>query len=101
AGFVTGTNNLVLSDGTHTYEYDAEGNRTKRTEIATGNSISYTWDFRNRLTLVVYQTADGTVTKQVAYGYDVFDRRITKDVDANGDGVFETGQRFVYDSSGV
>ena len=43
----------------------------------------------------VVKDAAGIMTKRVAYGYDVFDRRVTKDVDANRDGLDETGERFV------
>ncbi len=50
----TGTNNQLLTDGTYSYEYDGEGNRTKRTEIGTGKITEYVWDYRNRLTGVVF-----------------------------------------------
>jgi RHS repeat-associated protein len=33
----------------------------------------------------------------VEYTYDLFDRRIARKIDADGNGVFETTQRFVYD----
>ncbi len=48
-GYVTGENNQLLSDGTYNYEYDAEGNRVRRVEIATGEITEYSWDYRNRL----------------------------------------------------
>jgi hypothetical protein len=51
-GYATGDNNLVLSDGTYDYEYDAEGNRTRRTHIASGEVTDYDWDHRNRLVRV-------------------------------------------------
>ena len=41
AGYATGTNNRLTTDGTYNFEYDAEGNRTKRTEIATGEVVEY------------------------------------------------------------
>lgn len=40
------------SDGTYDYEYDAEGNRTKQTSIASGDYRTFTWDHRNRLIAV-------------------------------------------------
>jgi YD repeat-containing protein len=67
SGYVTGDNNLVLSDGTYDYEYDSEGNRTRRTHIASGESTEYEWDHRNRLTKVVTKDSIGTVTKTVEY----------------------------------
>lgn len=99
-GYATGTNNRLTSDGTFNYTYDAEGNRTRRTNIATGDYVDYTWDHRNRLTAVTFKTSAGVTTQQVAYTYDLFDRRIGKKVDTNGDGVFDVAYRYVYDSSG-
>ncbi len=46
----TGTDNQTLADGTYNYAHDDEGDRTSRTEIATGAVTVYTWDHRNRLT---------------------------------------------------
>ena len=64
AGYVTGADNELLSDGTYDYQYDAEGNRIARwvpggfNETAPGQNTGdtditlYTWDNRNRLTSV-------------------------------------------------
>ena len=41
AGYVTGDHNRLLSDGTYSYEYDNEGNRVRRVEIATGAVTEY------------------------------------------------------------
>jgi YD repeat-containing protein len=66
AGYQTGTNNRLLSDGVYNYTYDNEGNRTRRTNIATGEVTEYTWDYRNRLTRVVICTsAGGVITCQI------------------------------------
>jgi RHS repeat-associated protein len=91
AGYGTGTNNQLLSDGTYNYTYDDEGNRTSRTEVATGKVTEYVWDYRNRLTSVVFKDAGGSVTKTIEYSYDVNDRRIGKKID----GVVT--ERYVYD----
>jgi RHS repeat-associated protein len=91
AGYGTGTNNQLLTDGTYNYEYDGEGNRTLRTEIATGKVTEYRWDYRNRLTSVQFKDAAGVVTKTIEYTYDVNDRRIGKKLD----GVVT--ERYVYD----
>ncbi len=80
AGYVTGANNRLTSDGTYNYEYDAEGNRTKRTEIATGEVVEYSWDHRNRLVQVVKKDAQGAVIETVDIEYDLFDRKIEKTV---------------------
>jgi YD repeat-containing protein len=72
----------LLSDGTYTYDYDAEGNRTKRTKIADNSVDLYTWDYRNRLVSIVSKTSiTGTVTQTVGYEYDIDDQRVQKTVD--------------------
>jgi YD repeat-containing protein len=80
-GTVTGVNNQLLSDGTYTYTYDGEGNRTKRTEIATSKVTEYVWDYRNRLASVLFKDAAGIVTKTIEYLYDGNNQRIGKRID--------------------
>ena len=99
-GYTTGTNNQVTSDGTYNYTYDDEGNRTSRTKISDSTKVEYTWDHRNRLTDVVFMTSGGTVTKKIQYQYDVFDRRIGKKIDADGNGTYESATYWVYDDAG-
>ena len=96
-GYSTGANNQLLSDGIYDYEYDAEGNRTKRTTISTKETVEYVWDHRNRLTKVTFKDASGVTSKEVEYVYDVHDRRIAKLLDANGDGTIDAQWHFVYD----
>ncbi len=74
-------NNETKSDGVFDYLYDNEGNRTQRTEIATGAVTEYRWDYRNRLTRVTEKDTAGAITQVVEYTYDVFNRRIEKAVD--------------------
>ena len=99
-GYTTGTNNKTLSDGTYNYEYDAEGNRTKRTEIVTGDDVEYAWNHANLLTRVTFRDSSGAVTKQVNYTYDAQGRRISKAVDPDGDGVDNVSTHYVYDGPG-
>ena len=61
----------------------------------------YSWDHRNRLTAVTERDANGRTTKEVEYTYDVFDRRIAKDVDEDGDGTIDRGERYVYDGEDI
>lgn len=53
------------------YTYDTEGNRLTRTRIASGAAddylTEYTWDYRNRLTKIVFKNNGGTATKVVQY----------------------------------
>jgi RHS repeat-associated protein len=80
-GYQTGINNQLLANGQFTYEYDNEGNRTKRTETATGKVTEYIWDYHNRLTGVVFKDANGVVLKNIEYIYDANNQRIGKKID--------------------
>ena len=94
-GYSTGTNNRLLNDGTHTYTYDFEGNRTKKTITATGEATEYEWDHRNRLVRVTHLDSIGDPIQTLDYAYDVLDRRIEKsDTPAVGPAYTE---RYVYD----
>lgn len=101
ATYTTGANNRTLSDGTYNYEYDAEGNRTKKTEIASGDEVEYTWNHANLLTEVTYSDSLGVTTKSVSYQYDALGRRIGKSVDDNGNGTIDRSQTFIYDGAGL
>ncbi|MEB3220007.1 MAG: putative Ig domain-containing protein [Nostocales cyanobacterium 94392] len=80
-GFVIGANNQILSNGEFNYSYDNEGNLTSKTNIATGDITTYTYDFRNRLVKVVDTDTNGNTIQTVEFRYDAFDRRISKTVD--------------------
>jgi RHS repeat-associated protein len=104
-GYVTGDNNQLLEDANYTYVYDAEGNRVSREDKVSGEVTTYEWDHRNRLIKVTTWEDDTltTATQIVAYGYDVFDRRISRQVDNTGtiDLVGEAIERMVYDGDNV
>src|SRR5262245_3160846 len=106
SSYETDDNNQLSSDGTFTYEYDGEGNRTSRARISTDAAddhlTQYTWDHRNRLTKVVFKNNSGTITRQVNYAYDVFDRRIAKLIDWDGAGAGDpVGVEYVYDGQDI
>jgi hypothetical protein len=76
--YATGDDNRLLFDGTYSYAYDAEGNRTARfidvdedgiLDAGDTDIAQYTWDARNRLTEVRdYATYGGDPTQVVDYG---------------------------------
>ncbi|HEV2969531.1 MAG TPA: autotransporter-associated beta strand repeat-containing protein [Pirellulales bacterium] len=86
-GASTSAANRLTFDGTYTYQYDAEGNRTKRTKLSDGTITVYAWDNRDRLTSVTAETSAGAVTDTVSYGYDSANRQIAR---------YETSQPAVY-----
>lgn len=97
-GHETRTGNRLFSDGTFQYHYDAEGNRTRRTHLASGARTEYQWDYRNRLVQVTDFSAGNIITRDSTYAYDVFDRRIAATVDEDGAGPSPPSERrFVYD----
>ncbi|MCU0721840.1 MAG: hypothetical protein MUC83_19170 [Pirellula sp.] len=99
SGYTTATNNRATAAPGFTFTYDDEGNRTSKTETATGKVTEYTWDYRNRLTTVRDRnTSGGAVVKQVDYQYDAFNRLVRRTFDADGAGsVIATNQYLVYD----
>jgi hypothetical protein len=99
SGFTTGTNNQTTAGLGFTYAFDDEGNRTKRTETATGKVQEYDWDHRNRLIAVKNRdTAAGAIVRQVNYQYDAFNRLVRRDYDADGAGAgAATSQYWIYD----
>ena len=86
-GYVTGTGNQLLSDGTHNYTYDDEGNTLTKVRISDGQRTEYSWDYRNRMTQVVVKDSGGSVLRRENYTYNVFDQRIGSLIDADGDGL--------------
>jgi RHS repeat-associated protein len=102
SGYDTDPNNRLASDGVYNYDYDSEGNRTKRTNISTGAVTEYTWDYRNRLTSVTERAGGvGTAaTKVVEYKYDPDDRLVGKTLDPDGAGEEEaTEEYYAYDQT--
>ena len=99
--YTPGTNNQIESDGTFDYLYDDEGNRIRKTEIATGDYVTYEWDYRNRLTAVCFYDDSDVLQKRVENTYDVFDRWIAKQVDSDGDTDFDATEAFVYDGTQI
>ena len=98
---VTGLSNRLASDGTYTYQYDNEGNLTKRTlNSNTTLTTEYAYDHRNRLMSVADKNGT-TVVKSVTYTYDAQGRRVKRELDSDGSGPFLSNkQYFVYDSNG-
>jgi len=56
-GYTVGTNNRTTTDGVYDYACDDEGNRSRKTTVATGAYVDYAWGYRNRLTAVIYKAS--------------------------------------------
>ncbi len=91
AGNVTNAGNQLTADATHAYQYDDNGNLTRKTLLATGTYTQYTYDAENRLTKVEdFVAGNPTAAFTSTYRYDGLGRRIEKV--ANGQ-----TRRYVYD----
>jgi RHS repeat-associated protein len=101
AGYSTGSDNLLTSDGTFNYQHDADGNRTIRTRISNAQASDYQtkdfYDYRNRLTDEEYFNNSGTLTKHVHYVYDTLDHQIGEQIDDTGGGTYDRTERFALD----
>ena len=94
-GSVVNPGNQLTADTNHTYQYDDNGNLTRKTLLATGNSAQYTYDAENRLTKVEeFSAGASTPAATSIYRYDGLGRRIEKV--ANGQTT-----RYVYDGEDI
>lgn len=95
AGNVTNAGNQLTADATHSYQYDDNGNLTRKTLLAMGNYTQYTYDAENRLTKVEdFAAGNPTAAFTSTYRYDGLGRRIEKV--ANGQ-----TKRYIYDGEDI
>ncbi len=69
--------NLLLSDAQFEYTYDAEGNLVQRRNRLDGTTLSYAYDFRNRVTAIIARNASAVETGRNSFSYDALNRRIS------------------------
>ncbi len=94
-GSVVNTGNQLTDDATHAYQYDDNGNLTRKTLLATGNYTQYSYDAENRLTKVEdFVAGNATAAFTSTYRYDGLGRRIEKV--ANGQ-----TKRYIYDGEDI
>jgi RHS repeat-associated protein len=98
SGVTVSAFNRVTNDGTYTYLYDNEGNRTRRTKTSNGEYELYVWDYRQRLVSVTLKNSANVTQQTVVYEYDGLNRRIRRTV-SNSAGTVTAKQRFLYDSN--
>ena len=78
-GSVVNAGNQLTADATQSYQYDDNGNLTRKTLLATGNFTQYTYDAENRLTKVEdFVAGNPTPAFTSTYRYDGLGRRIEK-----------------------
>jgi RHS repeat-associated protein len=97
ASYATGLNNRIESDGTNSYTYDAEGNITRITNIATGEYRDLAWDHRNRLVKVTQFDSADAEQWRVEYVYDAFNRLTSRTEFTDGSPTATAEDIFIYD----
>jgi RHS repeat-associated protein len=94
-GSVVNAGNQLTADATYSYQYDDNGNLTRKTLLATGNYTQHSYDAENRLIKVEdFTTGNPTAFATSMYRYDGLGRRIEKV--ANGQ-----TKRYVYDGEDI
>ncbi len=63
-------NNQISTDSVYNYTWDFEGNMTSRTSIATGDKEEFSYDHRNRMTMVTFKNSGGTTQSTAGFRYD-------------------------------
>jgi YD repeat-containing protein len=100
SGYTTSSDNRLTADGTYTMSYDAEGNLVSKTRTSDGETWTYTWDYRNRLTQVVEKTSAGVTVTNDVFTFDIENRRIGKSVNGTQSWFGYDGQNSYADFNG-
>jgi RHS repeat-associated protein len=95
--YTTSANNRIASDGTNSYTYDAEGNITRITNIATGDYRDLSWDYRNRLVKVTQCDSSAVEQWRVEYAYDAFNRLVGRMEFVGGSSTPASDDTLIYD----
>jgi RHS repeat-associated protein len=98
---VVDANNRLMSDGAFDYDYDEEGNRILKYDNGNDERIDYAWDHRNRLTTITFKDDLGVPVKIVHQVYDIFNRWIGQQIDADADDDIDSITTFVYDGDQI
>lgn len=84
-GSVVNAGNQLTADANFSYQYDDNGNLTRKTIAANGNYTEYTYDAENRLVKVEeFAAGNPTPVATSTYRYDGFGRRIEKEMRKDG-----------------
>ena len=96
--YSTNTENELTTDGAWNYSYDNAGNLAQKTNISTGEVWLYTYNNANQLTLAQHKpSSTGTVNLSVQYTYDVLGNLIEQVVDPDGTGLHDVTTKYAYD----
>jgi RHS repeat-associated protein len=93
--------NQLTSTSTHNYSYDADGNLTEETDIATGEKKKYFFNSENRMYRYEHYPSSTSPADIVAtYKYDLYGRRIHKTVNGTATNFFWEGDNMAMELDG-
>ena len=96
--FIYNDLNKLTESTTHEYTYDADGNMTSERNKLTGETKKYYWDSQNRLIGFEHRASDiAAIDIDAAYKYDVFGRRLQKNVNNVITNFFLEGDTLAYE----
>jgi RHS repeat-associated protein len=95
-GTTVGTGNEIASDGDWSYTYDAAGNRVTASNSSTGGSWTYGYNAQNQMISAVATDGSGATIENVSYEYDPFGNRVLETVTDGSGNVTTT--RYAYDA---
>ena len=76
------TGNRLTAAGVFTFEYDASGNMTKRTDTVSGQVTNFAYDHRDLLSGAIVHPSEGAeATTTIALTYDYLDRLASREID--------------------
>jgi RHS repeat-associated protein len=99
-GYQTGADNRLLTDGIWDYSYDNEGNVIQKTKITTGETWTYAYNSVNLLTSAEQRDSSNTLLQRIDYTYDAFGQRLSQTVFDAGTNTTTT-TRFAYDGQEI
>jgi RHS repeat-associated protein len=97
SGYVTSTGNQLTNDGTWTYTYDSEGNTTSKTKGTGSSQVTWTYSYDNANELTgAVETGSTGTLAQLTYSYDAEGDRVQQQVWTSTSGTMTT-TRFAID----
>lgn len=99
--YVVSDKNRTDESTGYEYEYDRNGNRTKRLDTSDDSYELYEWDHRNRLVSVEFYNSSDTLLETIDYAYDAFNRMVRRTHDADGPGSNAATDQFFAGYDGI
>lgn len=93
--------NQLLENNDYSFEYDLNGNLTKKASKFTGDKFEYTWTAENELKSVKVFNKTSTLWKTLTFSYDGLGRRIIRSVLNHLEASKSYTQKFIYDGEHI